>query len=139
MKINLIGKRYYFFGLSLLIILSGMVLLSIMVINHTLPLAIDFTGGSLLEVQFADKSPQPSEIIALYTGLGVEDVKVQTTSEGSYVIRSTVLEDDVRSRVVQALKDQFQTDITVLRFESVGPTIGKEVTSRAAQAAAGPR
>ncbi len=113
-----------------------MALLAVMITNHTLPLAIDFTGGSLLEVQFANVSPQPSEIINLYTKLGVEDVKVQTTSQDTYVIRSSVLDDTVRGNVVQALKDQFNTEVTVLRLESVGPTIGKEVTSRAAQAAA---
>jgi preprotein translocase subunit SecF len=136
MKMNIIGKRYYFFAISLLIILSGMSLLGVMITRHTLPLAIDFTGGSLLEVQFAGVSPQPSEIISLYTDLGVEDVKAQTTSQGTYVIRSSVLDDDVRVKVVQSLKDHFNTEVTVLRMESVGPTIGKEVTSRAAQAAA---
>jgi len=136
MKINIIGKRYYFFALSIVIIVSGMALLGVMITNKTLPLAIDFTGGSLLEVKFANVSPQPGDIISLYTELGVEDVKVQTTSEDTYVIRSTVLDDDVRGRVVQALKDKFNTDLTVLRLESVGPTIGKEVTGRAAQAAA---
>lgn len=132
--IDIIGKRYYFFVLSLLIIIPGIVLLVVMITNDTLPLAIDFTGGSLLEVTFETVSPQPAEIIALYNDLGVEDAKVQTTGEGSYVIRSIVLEDEVRSRVVDALKDHFNTEITVLRYESVGPTIGQEVTGRAAQA-----
>ena len=136
MKINIIGKRYYFFAISLLIIISGMILLGVMINNQTLPLAIDFTGGSLLEVEFTSATPLPAEIISLYTKMGVEDVKVQTTSSGSYVIRSSELADDIRSQVVQALKDQFDTDVVVLRFESVGPTIGAEVTSRAAQAAA---
>jgi preprotein translocase subunit SecF len=134
--INIIGKRYYFVLLSILIIGTGLVLLIIMAKNGTLPLAIDFTGGSLLEVKFSNASPQPAEIIALYDELGVTDAKVQTTGEGSYVIRSSVLEDTARAQVVDALKQRFNSDITVLRFESVGPTIGKEVTKRAAQAAA---
>jgi preprotein translocase subunit SecF len=106
-----------------------------MAINGTLPLAIDFTGGSLLEIKFATSTPQPGEIIARYNELGVEDVSVQTTGEGTYVIRSSVLEDDVRSQVADTLEESFG-ELTVLRFESVGPTIGEEVTARAAQAAA---
>jgi preprotein translocase subunit SecF len=134
--INIIGKRYIFILLSILIIGTGIVLLIMMSRNGTLPLAIDFTGGSLLEVKFASASPQPAEIIALYDELGVADAKVQTTSEGTYVIRSSVLEDTVRAKVVDALKQRFNSDITVQRFESVGPTIGQEVTKRAAEAAA---
>ena len=132
--INIIGKRYIFFLLSFLIIVPSLILLATMVANETLPLAIDFSGGSLLEVKFATVSPQPAEIITLFDGLGVEGVTVQTTGQDTYVIRSEVLEDDVRSQIVNALKERFNTEITVLRFESVGPTIGQEVTARAAQA-----
>ena len=134
--INIIGKRYYFFLLSLLIIIPGLILLGTMATNNSLPLAIDFTGGSLLEVEFASASPQPAEVIALFDNLGVEDVTVQTTGQDTYVIRSEVLDDEVRAQVANALQEGFGTEITILRYESVGPTIGQEVTARAAQAVA---
>jgi len=66
----------------------------------------------------------------------VRDAKVQTTGEGSYVIRSSELAEDVRASVVESLKNEFGSDVTVLRFESVGPTIGQEVTARAGLAIA---
>jgi preprotein translocase subunit SecF len=134
--INIIGKRYLFFGLSLLIIIPGLILLGVMAANQTLPLAIDFTGGSLLEVRFASASPEPAEIVSLYNELGVEDVKVQTTGEGTYVIRSSQLQSDVRSRITDELSERFNSEVTVLRFDDVGATIGQEVTSRAALAVA---
>jgi preprotein translocase subunit SecF len=43
---NILGKRYIFFALSLLIIVSGL----ITPFAGKVPLSIDFTGGSLLEV-----------------------------------------------------------------------------------------
>jgi preprotein translocase subunit SecF len=135
--INILGKRYYFFGLSLLLIIPGLILLFYMASSGTLPLAIDFTGGTLLEVRFeATNQPQLADIIQLYNELGVTDVKVQTTSSGSYVARSSELSDEVRGTVVGALEKRFETKVDVLRFESVGPIIGREVTSRAAQAVA---
>jgi preprotein translocase subunit SecF len=134
--IDILGKRYYYFALSLLIIIPGLILLGIMAVNGQLPLAIDFTGGSLLEVSFAGSQPEASEIIELYNELGVEDVIVQTTGEGTFIARSSVLDDTVRATVVGQLSERFNSEVTVLRFESVGPTIGKEVTARAAQAAA---
>ncbi len=80
--INILGKRYYFFALSLLIIIPGLILLVSMSTTGRLPLAIDFTGGSLLEVRFANATPTDVQIIKLYNSMGVEDVKVQTTSSG---------------------------------------------------------
>lgn len=134
--INIIGKRYLYFILSLVVIIPGLILLVMQGVQADLPLAIDFTGGSLLEVQFVSAQPQPADIIALYEGLGVKDTQVQTTSNGSYVIRSSELAEEIRTSVVASLKDEFDSDVTVLRFESVGPTIGQEVTSRAGLAIA---
>lgn len=134
--INIIGKRYLYFILSLVVIVPGLILLVMQGAQADLPLAIDFTGGSLLEVQFVSAQPQPADIIALYEGLGVKDTQVQTTSNGSYVIRSSELAEEIRTSVVASLKDEFDSDVTVLRFESVGPTIGQEVTSRAGLAIA---
>jgi preprotein translocase subunit SecF len=134
--INIIGKRYLYFIFSLIVIVPGLLLLVYQSSQSDLPLAIDFTGGSLLEVQFVSAQPQPAEIIALYESLGVKDTQVQTTSMGSYVIRSSELAEDIRSNVVDSLKSEFNSDLTVLRFESVGPTIGQEVTARAGLAIA---
>jgi preprotein translocase subunit SecF len=135
--IDILGKRYYFFALSLIIIIPSLTLLGFMISNKTLPLAIDFTGGSLLEISFEiNTPPQPAEIINLYNSLGVTDATVQTTSQGTYVIRSTMLSDEVRGKVINALEETFNAKVTLLRFESVGPTIGREVTVRAAEAVA---
>jgi preprotein translocase subunit SecF len=131
--INLIGKRYLFFALSLLVILPGMIALAI----WELPLAIDFTGGSLLEVRFeSGVTPQPSQVIDLYNELGVEDVQVQTSGEGTLLARSSVLGEDVLGQIVSAMEERFSSDVTVLRSESVGPTISREVTVRAGLAVA---
>ncbi len=134
--INIIGKRYFFFGLSLLLIVPGLILLGYQISSGTLPVSIDFSGGSLLEVRFANAAPSEADIISLYKQLGVEDVKIQTTSSDSYVIRSSVLSDEVRGSVVDELSKEFNSEVDLLRYESVGPTIGKEVTARAAQAVA---
>ena len=131
--INLIGKRYLFFALSLLVILPGMIALAI----WELPLAIDFTGGSLLEVRFeSGVTPQPSQVIDLYNELGVEDVQVQTSGEGTLLARSSVLGEDVLGQIVSTMEERFSSDVTVLRSESVGPTISREVTVRAGLAVA---
>jgi len=124
---NILGKRYFFFGLSLLIIISGLALLFI----NKVPLSIDFTGGSLLEVSFTDQSPQPAEIMSVYEAADIRDAQVQTSDTGSYIIRSEFLDNDARDLVLNALTEDIG-EVTVIRFDSVGPSIGEQVTSRAA-------
>jgi preprotein translocase subunit SecF len=129
--INIVGKRYFYFAFSLLIIIPGLII----ILLDGLPLSIDFTGGTLLEVSFESGTPpQPAEIVALYKGLGVDDILVQTTNRGSIVARSSFLSDETRGQVVSQMEEQFSQPVTVLRYDSVGPTIGQEVTSRAALA-----
>jgi preprotein translocase subunit SecF len=126
---NILGRRYFFFGLSLIIIIPGLIIL----FTGGLPLSIDFTGGSLLEVSFTNQSPEPAEIIALYKDANIRDVQVQTSDTGSYIIRSEFLENDVRDTVLSAMAENFG-EPTVVRFDSVGPSIGEQVTSRGAMA-----
>jgi preprotein translocase subunit SecF len=128
---NILGKRYIFFGVSLLIIIPGLILL----FAGNIPLSIDFTGGSLLEVSFTDQSPQPADIIAIYEETNISDTQVQTSETGSYIIRSQFLENDQRDAILSALGDQIG-EVTVIRFDSVGPSIGEQVTSRGSLAVA---
>ena len=100
-------------------------------------MSIDFTGGSLVEVRFESGNlPPPAEIIALYKDLGVADVQVQTTGEGSIIARSSFLDDATRIAVIDAMEQNMNDALILLRFDSVGPTIGQEVASRAAIAVA---
>jgi preprotein translocase subunit SecF len=133
MMINILGKRYIFFAISLLVIVPGLLLAVI----GGLPLAIDFTGGSLLEVQFeSGQTPLTADVHQLYEELGVPDAQVQTTGADTLLVRSSFLNDDTRSSIVASMEQRFSQEVTVLRFDSVGPTIGAEVTSRAAGAVA---
>ena len=130
--LNILGKRYYFFAFSLLIIIPGLI-----VTAFGLPLAIDFTGGSLLEVKFnSGTAPQPADIVLLYNDLGVKDVQVQTTSSDMRLIRSSFLDEQTRGQIITTMESRFSDTVTLQRFDSVGPTIGQKVASRAAIAVA---
>lgn len=128
MKYNLIGKRYWFFLLSIIIIIPGIIGL----ILWGLPFSIDFTSGSYLEVQFeSGKLPQPAEIIALYNEAGIKDSKVQTTNQGSLVIRTTDITNDQNNQLISTMEKKYNDKLTILQFNTVGPAIGKEVARNA--------
>ncbi|HSQ38572.1 MAG TPA: protein translocase subunit SecF [Anaerolineales bacterium] len=126
---NILGKRYWYFALSLLIIIPGMILIAM----NGLPLSIDFTGGSILEVRFTGNTPAPAEIVKVYESLGIKDAQVQTLGTGTIQIRSSFLDEAASVEVQNALQSEFG-ELTVEKFDSVGPSIGEQVTQRAAWA-----
>jgi preprotein translocase subunit SecF len=126
--LNIIGKRYYYFAFSLFIIVPGMIIL----FTRGIPLAIDFTGGTLIEVRFESGNvPLPAEVVSLYNDLGVDDILVQTTGEGTLVARSSFLDDQTRAQIIDTMEKQFSDTVVLLRLDSVGPIIGQEVAGRA--------
>jgi preprotein translocase subunit SecF len=137
--LDILGKRYYFFALSLLVILPGLIILAI----NGLPLAIDFSGGTILELQFPTTSlPPTEEVVQIYNELGFREVQVQTAAGPSgqrdiLVIRSPFMDEEAKNKVVSAMEERFGVEqITVNRFDSVGPVIAAQVTNRAALAVA---
>lgn len=129
---NIIKRRYLFFLISLIVIVPGVLAL----IFWKLPLAIDFTGGSMLEIQFpaGTTAPQPADIIAVYDGLNVQDPQVQSSDQGVFVIRSKEIPEETKTQIVNEINTKFNTQVILLRFDTVGPSIGKEVATRAAGA-----
>jgi preprotein translocase subunit SecF len=126
---EIVKHRYWFFLISLIVIVPGLIGLAI----WGLPLSHDFTGGSMLEVKFeSGKAPLPAEIIALYRSLDIADPYVQTSNDDIRIIRSKFIEESTKDKVVAQLTTDTKSTVDVLQFETVGPTIGQEITSRAA-------
>jgi preprotein translocase subunit SecF len=100
-----------------------------------LPPAIDFTGGSVLEVQFeTGKAPQPAAVIALYNQLGVRDSEVQSSVNDVLVIRSKEIDETTKNKIVAQMGTQFGSKVTINSFDTVGPEIGSETTTGAVRA-----
>jgi preprotein translocase subunit SecF len=131
--LDIVGKKYFFFGLSLLVIVPGMIALAL----WGFPLAIDFTGGSLMQIKF-DSSTAPAEeqVSNIFTQFGFPDSQIQTAGADTLIIRSKAMDNSVQANIVDAMKKQFNTTITVQSFTSVGPAVGQEVTKQAALAVA---
>ncbi len=137
--LDILGKRYLFFAISLLVIVPGLIILAV----NGLPLAIDFKGGSILELRFPGGNlPDTESVVNLYTELGFKEVQVQTALSPSgqrdlLVIRSPFIDDETKIKIVQTMQERFNApDVVVNRFDSVGPVIAQQVTERAALAVA---
>lgn len=137
---NLIKYRYLYFGISLLVIIPGIIALII----WGLPLGIDFTGGSLLEVQFASgKPPAIADVSALYNEmstpqLDISNPLVQPVGTDSLSIRSKEINDATKTQIVNELQSRYGDGqaVTVQNFSQVSAVIGREVAIRAIGAVA---
>jgi preprotein translocase subunit SecF len=126
-KLNIVGKRYWWFGLSLLFILPGLFSLAV----HGLDLGIDFTGGTIWEIQMS-KPVEPSQVVEVLAPFGYGDAVVQTSANNGIIIRMKELKEgsDAKANMVTALQAKFGT-FKELELQSVGPTLGVEIRNRA--------
>jgi preprotein translocase subunit SecF len=125
---DIVGKRYIYFLISLILIVPGIVGLII----WGLPLAVDFAGGSIVELHFKSVAVPPlQEIRDLYAEYGHPDAEPRSSGEYDLVVRSKHMDNQTNQQIIQVMQERFGTEIEMVRFESVGPTIGREVTTRA--------
>jgi len=131
---NIIKNRYLYFLISLLVIIPGIVF---MILNwraggQPLPLAIDFTGGSLLEIKFPGARPSAEEVRNVYLEFAPDaNPIVQALDEDSFDIRSKTIDDSTKGQIVEELANRTGSEVTVLTFSSVSPSVGAEVTRAA--------
>jgi preprotein translocase SecF subunit len=134
---NIVEKRHWYFLFSALIIIPGLVAMvySIAMYGSPVKLSIDFTGGALLELQF-EQPVVPSEVRQIFADNGFLGTTVQTTSgDRAILIRSKEMEPEEKQAIIRDLDQEFGS-LEELRFESVGPAVGAEVTRTAAIAVA---
>jgi preprotein translocase subunit SecF len=133
--IDFVGKRYWYFLLSLIIIVPGLVALGIHWAQFGSPfaLAIDFTGGTNWEIVDISRQPTTDEVRNIYSKYGIRDAVPQPeTLEGKagVLIRSSEVRPEVKQQIAADLR-QLVGNFTEVRFESSGPAIGAEVSSAA--------
>ena len=134
-KFDISGHRMWWFLLSAVIIIAGLVCM----VTRGFNFGIDFTGGTIIDLKFS----QPVTIADVRTSLGKYDLDGSTiqlsgaqsdvTASEDVMIRTTDLEEDQRKEVMATLKDDVG-NYTVLREEKVGATIGGELITNAVEA-----
>ncbi|MBI2041528.1 MAG: protein translocase subunit SecF [Candidatus Nealsonbacteria bacterium] len=89
---------------------------------------IDFTGGSILEVEYSEQRPSNQEIRKSLTGIDLGEISIQPSNDMGVIIRMKDISDDTHLSVIESLGKFGQ--VQEKRFESVGPVIGKELKEK---------
>jgi preprotein translocase subunit SecF len=120
--INWMKFKWLYFFISALVIIPGLVSLFIFGLRPS----IDFTGGTLLEYRF-NQEINPQEINNLLQEKDYEVYSVQVSGEKSYLLRMPALEKEKALEVSNLLAEKFNDEPQEIRFEVVGPTLGREL------------
>jgi preprotein translocase subunit SecF len=126
---NIIQRRFFFYALSLLLIVPGLIALALWGLN----LSIDFTGGSLLDLRFTNPTTPLStiEVREVLEELGYQGSSVQLSEDNTVLIRIQELDTTQKDLIQTRLQEQFGGEIIEQRFEAVGPAVGNQVTQGA--------
>lgn len=133
-NIDFVGKRYFFVALSTLINIAAIVLLVVVGLNY----GVDFAGGSIVQVHFAN----PTDGVAVRRALSQLDlgeVMVQDFGQSGheYLIRfeRTTKIANISVTLASALEKTYGAhNVEVLRVESVGAKVGKDLRRYAFEA-----
>lgn len=124
---NIVGHRKIFYIFSGLLFVASIAALAV----WGLKLGIDFTGGSIAEVEFKTSRPSVGELQVGIKDLNLGEVRFQPSGERGLLIRTrhlTEAEHQVLLRTLAAgAGGEASAVLTEKRFDAVGPTIGQEL------------
>lgn len=152
----IVKYKNIFLGISAFLTLAAL----FCIVFFGIRLGLDFTGGSLLEVEYAKKNtdqnltitatdvsgnpvnlggaeegaenvrPEVEQIKEALTKIGFADAVVQPTEEKGFIIRTKDLSEKDHTSILQALSLEGK-QAHETRFTSIGPVIGKELRAKA--------
>ncbi len=131
---NFIGNRRWAYILSVVITLIGLTSLAVRGLHYD----IDFTGGTLIQVQFE----RPPSVASIRAGLArvklAESIIQQFGDPREFIIRSPLsgaTSQELARRVEGALAEETSLGkFEIRRVEFVGPQVGRELQWQAVQA-----
>lgn len=122
-----ITHRKYFFLFSGIMIAASL----LAVIMWGLKPGIDFTGGSLIEVEYQGARPEAPVLREALSKTTFADSLVQETGEKGVLVRTKDLSEEDHAKILAELSLKNTAPFTEKRFTSIGPVISGELRTKA--------
>ncbi|MFN3975298.1 MAG: protein translocase subunit SecF [Dehalococcoidia bacterium] len=122
---DFVSKRWWYFGLSALLILAGIVS---MLIPPAFRVGIEFTGGSALSLTF-ERPVEQSVLRSELTRLGHPEALIQRTGERSFLVRTAFLKEGKPSQGDQPAVPSEEETLRTAFTERLAPISSWEITS----------
>lgn len=123
--VDLMAKKWWFFILSGVVILPGIISLVLFGLN----LGVDFTGGALIEYKF-EKPIDKGGIHQEFSEAKIEVSSIVESGPSSYIVKTQPIPGQKIIEIKNLLTGKFGK-LEELRVENVGPIIGTETTRNA--------
>jgi preprotein translocase subunit SecF len=133
---DIIGKRKIWFTISLVVLALGIVSMLFRWVNQGSPLnlGIDFTGGTIINIEFS-KEVNETKIRTALKEIDLEKSIIQLSGNRQAIIRTAPLDDIKQEKILEVFKSKVASyDSNKLEINKVGPVIGKELTTKAVMA-----
>ena len=132
-SLKVVKNRKIWLSLSILLMSISVVFIFLWGLNF----GIDFTGGSLMEVNFSEKSPSVSDLRTELSDVNLHSLSIQPTESDTFILKFKEIDSDSHSLLLERLnqvsaninEDGLST-LEEIRFDSIGPSIGKELKSK---------
>lgn len=124
--IDFTGKRFFAFGLTLLIMMIGIGAVATKGLN----LGIDFKGGILIEATYAAQPVDVADLRTRISALHLGEASLQTFGDPNTILMRVQRQeggDEANTQAVEHIKATLGEGWTYNRSESVGPTVGNEL------------
>lgn len=129
-KIDFVGKRYFFFTLSTLLVALGLFSL-VQISRGKANLGIDFAGGAAIQLKFN----QPIHIDAARKVLddsGLKNAELQQVVQDNRLLirikKQDIVQQNVRERIQEAFSKSFPDNQFVVESSTeIGPTVGQKL------------
>lgn len=122
-----INHRKFFLTLSALFVVGSIAAMGF----FGLRFGIDFTGGSILEIEYQGTRPEIGVIEEALSQKGFINPVIQPTGENGVILRTEMLSESRRAELLSALNANNAAPFTEKRFSSVGSIVGKELRDKA--------
>ncbi len=126
---KIIAYKNIFLGIGVLVMVAALAI----VFGLGLKPGIDFTGGALMEVSYADLPPK-ADLESSLNGLnlGGYSLREAENADGhpAYMLRTRDLSDEERV-MIEEIMTTAGVEANVERFTSIGPVIGEELADKA--------
>jgi len=121
MNFDFIKYRKIYYILSGVLIFGSLVILFV----FGLKLGIDFTGGSILEIDFQQTRMSNQEIETKLNQFNLGEITIQPTGEKGVIIKMKEIDEETHQKILKSLEG-----VEERYFERIGPTIGHELKQK---------
>lgn len=123
----IIKHKKIFIGISAVLVVFSFVSLFI----FGLKIGIDFKGGALVEVVYKGERPAQSVLEKSLAAFDFGSVLLQPTGNLGYIVKTRDLNDFEHTSLLKALSGDKQDVLTEMSFNSIGPSVGRELGRKA--------